>query len=155
MARIDSFLFDRGHGNCSTKPEEGKDGEDYYDQSNKVDKLVHVPLLLLNWLECGCRGSSATPSAQFFHTSSSQEHNSEERALFQSGKERDSSIVRLADRLSQSEGAWRKPRGGSSCQRSIFASGPMAGALIGWPPVSNIDPWHGQSQQVSKLFQCR
>ena len=47
MTRIDPFLFDRGHGNCSTKPEEGKDGEDYYDQSNKVDKLVHVPLLII------------------------------------------------------------------------------------------------------------
>jgi hypothetical protein len=30
----------------STKPKEGKDGEDYYDQSNKIDKLVHVPLLV-------------------------------------------------------------------------------------------------------------
>lgn len=38
---------------------------------------------------------------------------------------------------------------------SALASAPMAGALIGWPPTSNIDPRHGQSQHVSKLFQCR
>ena len=36
-----------------------------------------------------------------------------------------------------------------------LAKGPMAGALIGCPSTSNIEPWHGQSQQVSKLFQCR
>jgi hypothetical protein len=30
-----------------------------------------------------------------------------------------------------------------------LAKGPMAGALIGWPSTSNIEPWHGQSQQVS------
>jgi hypothetical protein len=30
-----------------------------------------------------------------------------------------------------------------------------AGALIGWPFGAKIEPWQGQSQQVSKLFQCR
>src|SRR6478735_3780663 len=38
---------------------------------------------------------------------------------------------------------------------STFARGPMAGALIGVPVTSNIEPWHGQSQHASKLFQCR
>ena len=36
-----------------------------------------------------------------------------------------------------------------------LARGPMAGALMGCPSTSNIEPWQGQSQQVSKLFQCR
>ena len=31
----------------------------------------------------------------------------------------------------------------------------MAGALIGCPLTSNIEPWHGQSQHVSKLFQVQ
>src|ERR1700754_3506173 len=34
----------------STQSEEGKDGEDHHDQSDKVNKLVHVELLL-NGLE--------------------------------------------------------------------------------------------------------
>ena len=43
----------------------------------------------------------------------------------------------------------------AECYSSTLARGPMAGALIGCPLTSNIEPWQGQSQQVSKLFQWR
>lgn len=46
MGGRDPFFLDRGHGECSPKPEEGKDGEDDDDQSNKINNLVHVPLLV-------------------------------------------------------------------------------------------------------------
>jgi hypothetical protein len=48
-----------------------------------------------------------------------------------------------------------KPLGIVQCYSSTLARGPMAGALMGCPSTPNIEPWHGQSQHVSKLFQCR
>jgi hypothetical protein len=45
MGGRDPFFLDRGHGECSPKPEEGKDGEDDNDQSDNINNLVHVPLL--------------------------------------------------------------------------------------------------------------
>lgn len=43
-----------------------------------------------------------------------------------------------------------------SCPVLLFqlADRPIAGALIGTPFTSNIEPWQGQSQHVPKLFQC-
>ena len=72
MGGRDPVFLDRGHGECSPKPEEGKDGEDDDDQSDNVDNLVHVPLLVVNRL----RIVDDVFSAEIFFETSSKEHNS-------------------------------------------------------------------------------
>ena len=80
--------------------------------------------------------------------------------LFKSPRFMDVSLAQWMALIPHELVAARVAQGQAACGlNSIFQrtdeSGAIAGALRGSPSVSKIDPWHGQSQQRSKLFQCK